>query len=326
MELAYSIAGRSLLIEALDKESASAIRTLFGGWLFTPIPSFIGPPDSSIRIRLGSYSSPIPSDLESFEIANGASCTTDGETFYLTISGSVVVIGSVQPAADIWLYKPWSLDPETQAQIISYGVSAALRRCGVFDVHSGGVVAPDGTTALCIGPSGSGKSTLTLQLLSAGWGYLSDDVILLSDSERGIEARGVRRVFALTQTSLEAAMLASAVMTTAGSTSSKLALVPQDYFPDRLTSSAIPRVLLFLKIVKAGTSSFQKLTEYEAMTRLLKQCPWACYDKPVASNYVGVLGTLVKQSAAFDLFLGADLLENPDFTLNLLNTIIEKTK
>ena len=326
MELAYSIAGRSLLIEALDKKSARAIRTLFGGWLFTPIPSLIGLPDSSIRIRLGSYPSPIPSDLESFEIANGASCSTDGETFYLAISGSVVVIRSVQPVANIWLYKPWSLDPETQAQIISYGVSAALRRCGVFDVHSGGVVAPDGTTALCIGPSGSGKSTLTLQLLSAGWGYLSDDVILLSDSERGIEARGVRRVFALTQTSLEAAMLASPVMTTAGSTSSKLALVPQDYFPDRLTSSSIPGVLLFLKIVKAGTSSFQKLTEYEAMTRLLKQCPWACYDKPVANNYVSVLGTLVKQSTAFDLFLGADLLESPDFALRLLNPIIEKSK
>ncbi|HUE82271.1 MAG TPA: hypothetical protein VMM84_09160 [Pyrinomonadaceae bacterium] len=325
MELAYSIAGRSLLIEALDKESASAIRTLFGGWLFTPIPILIDPPDSSIRIRHGSYPSPIPSDLESFEIANGASCSTDGETFYLAISGSVAVIRSVQPVADIWLYKPSSLDPETQAQIISYGVSAALRRCGVFDVHSGGVVAPDGTTALCIGPSGSGKSTLTLQLLSAGWGYLSDDVILLSGCERGIEARGVRRVFALTQTSLEAAKLASPVMTAPGSTS-KLALAPQDYFPDRLTSSSIPGVLLFLKIVKAGTTSFQKLTEYEAMTRLLKQCPWACYDKPVASNYVGVLGTLVKQSAAFGLFLGADLLENPDFTLNLLNTIIEKSK
>ncbi len=324
MEMAYTIAGRSLQIEALDKESAGAIRALFSGWLFSPIPSLTDSPDSSIRIRHGSYPSPISPELESFDIANGASCSTDGETFYLAISGSVVVIRSTRPVADIWLNKPLSLDSETQAQIISYGVSAALRRCGVFEIHSGGLVAPDGTTALCIGPSGSGKSTITLQLVSAGWGYLSDDVILLSGCERGVEARGVRRVFALTQTSIEAARLASPVMTTVAS-KAKLALAPQDYFPDRLASSSIPEVLLFLRIVKADKSSFQKVTEYEAMTRLLKLCPWACYDKPVAKDYVGVIAALVKQSTAFDLFLGADLLENPDVTLNLLNSIIEKT-
>ena len=63
----------------------------------------------------------------------------------------------------------------------SFAVCAALRRFGIFELHSAGMVHPESEKVLLIiGPSGSGKSTLALQLAMAGWPYLSDDELLLS--------------------------------------------------------------------------------------------------------------------------------------------------
>ena len=66
-------------------------------------------------------------------------------------------------------------------QRTSFAVCAALRRFGMFELHSAGVVHPVSERAFSIiGPSGSGKSTLALHLAIAGWPYLSDDELLLS--------------------------------------------------------------------------------------------------------------------------------------------------
>src|SRR4029078_7881765 len=80
----------------------------------------------------------------------------------------------------------------------SFAVCAALRPLGLFELCAAGVVIPqtrDG--ALIVGPSGSGKSTLTLQLAKAGWGYLSDDELLLSVVGEAVEARRFRSFFAV---------------------------------------------------------------------------------------------------------------------------------
>jgi ABC-type polar amino acid transport system ATPase subunit len=55
------------------------------------------------------------------------------------------------------------------ARVGSFAVCAALRRYGLFDLHSAGVVEPESDSAvLIVGPSGSGKSTLALQLVNSG--------------------------------------------------------------------------------------------------------------------------------------------------------------
>ena len=56
----------------------------------------------------------------------------------------------------------------------------ALRWHGLFHLHAGALVAPDGRGILVAGPAGAGKSTLTLALLEAGCAYLGDDAVFLS--------------------------------------------------------------------------------------------------------------------------------------------------
>jgi hypothetical protein len=52
-------------------------------------------------------------------------------------------------------------------------------------LHGGAVAARDGSCAIAIvGESGAGKSTTTAHLVASGWGYLSDEVVVLGDDLR----------------------------------------------------------------------------------------------------------------------------------------------
>jgi hypothetical protein len=46
----------------------------------------------------------------------------------------------------------------------------------------------------------------------------------------------------------------------------------------------------------------------ESVSRLFRACPWATYDRAVAKNYLSVLSQLGRQSTAFELRAGTDLL------------------
>lgn len=52
-----------------------------------------------------------------------------------------------------------------------------------FQLHAAAVVDPDGRGWLICGPSQSGKTSLTLALMLERWGWLSDEMVMLSESE-----------------------------------------------------------------------------------------------------------------------------------------------
>src|SRR5262249_9668836 len=138
-------------------------------------------------------------DLNYFEVAEGGKCYTDGPDFYLVLGNALVHLQNGSPVIiDVSLRElPRTGDPML-ARATSFAVCAGLRRFGLFDLHSAGVVDPrDGKGVLIVGPSGSGKSTLAVQLATAGWSYLSDDELLLSLVAGTVEARGFRSFFAM---------------------------------------------------------------------------------------------------------------------------------
>src|SRR5207245_2100927 len=64
-------------------------------------------------------------------------------------------------------------------------------------VHAAAVVAPDGDAWLLVGDARSGKSTTCATLAAAGWGYVSDDQVVLAAREDGVEVEGWLRPFHL---------------------------------------------------------------------------------------------------------------------------------
>jgi hypothetical protein len=305
----YTVAGRFLFIEYFDRRLAQLVERLFAGWQLTPLSSPERPPEIEIKFFCNDRSPDIPPDLNQFDIADGGRCYTRGDDYYLEFSNSLMHLQQDAPvSARLWI-KDGIAEAEL-ARVTSFAVCAALRRFGLFDLHSAGVVDPDsGKGVLIVGPSGSGKSTLTSQLARAGWLYLSDDEVLLSMHAGEVEARGFRSFFALR----EAASAGSSV---------KSVFEPAGIFSSGRVSDVVPGWLLFSTISGEKQTRLRKLSQSETMTRLIRACPWATYDTAVAGANLELLSRLARQTTSFDLMAGGDLLE-PGRAAELLTSVFK---
>ena len=288
----YSVAGRLLFIECCNPELRKLVVELFAGWQLTPVSLPGKSPDIQIDFSLGAASPGIARDPDHFEIAEGGKCYTDDSGLFLELGGAAVqVVNGSSVTVQVWFTELPRLGDALFGRAASFAVCAGLRRFGLFDMHSAGVVEPEsGNAVLIVGPSGSGKSTLTLQLVKSGWSYLSDDELLLSLVDGAVEARGFRRFFAVS----EAGAGLKHCFEPAGS---------------KPAAGAFPRALLFTRLNNESRSELSKLTPSETMARLLRACPWATYDKSIANANLELLSTLARQANGFALSAGRDLLD-----------------
>lgn len=294
----YAIAGRLLVVESRVEPLSILIDQLFAGWLLTPVRQIGQPVDLKITFYCDVPAPRIPNNLSHFEIGHAGRCYTNGEGFYVDLCNCRLRISKAESVSvDIWL-EQLPLEPDIDlARAASFAVCAGLRRSGMFELHSAGVVDPvQGVGALFIGPSGSGKSTLTMQLAAAGWKYLSDDQLLLSLDHGKVVARGFRSFFAVAETSAR----------TRGR--SKASFEPATLFPSAYIEDIVPRALFFTSLANASETRVTGLSQIETMMRLLSACPWATYDKATAAENLQMLSQLARQTLAFDLAAGRDLL------------------
>ncbi|HEU0252721.1 MAG TPA: hypothetical protein VFR12_06775 [Pyrinomonadaceae bacterium] len=317
----YAVAGRLLFVESTDLRLGTLIERLFAGWQLTPVTSPANSPDIRITFRCGETLPQIPADLNQFEIAEGGRCYTDGAGYYLALGNSVLQLRNGTPiTVSISLSDVPATEDPLLARVTSFAVCAALRRFGLFELHSASVVHPESEKGvLIIGPSGSGKSTLALQLTLAGWPYLSDDELLLSLVDDLVEARGFRSFFAVTSATASAVGIDKIAEV---SERAKTCFEPDAVFGSSQRTSAVPGALFFVGLSGKETTEVVKLTQAETMTRLIRSCPWATYDTAIASANLNVLSKLARQTSAFDLRAGRDLLE-PNHASELLSRYVE---
>lgn len=320
----YRVAGHFLLVEAPDNWSAGVFAGYFEGLYSTAEGAGTSAnPDAIIRIESALSQPQTPPGFLRFELPGDGSCDTDGATIYIRFGDSLVLLeGDGSACVRVWFDGLREIGSPTLTSVVSYAVSAALRRSGLVELHSGGVCDPaGGKGALIVGASGSGKSTLTLQLAASGWGYLSDDVLLLREGEDRVEAWGLRRDFAVTEETLAASRLPELRDGTgvgAAYNLYKRRLAPAVLFPARHVESCAPSKLLFPVVTGEPISRVEELTRAEAMARLIRMCPWASYDTCAAEGSLRLLAHLSRQCSAHAIYAGRDLLDAP----HLANEII----
>lgn len=304
----YAVAGRLLFVETTDLRLGNLIESLCAGWQLTPVSLPERTPDITISFRCGDVPQ-IPRNLNQFEIAECGQCYTDGDDLYLALGSSLMHLqNGKQVSVKIWLDSVPDPGDALLPRVTSFAICAALRRYGIFEIHSAGIVHPESEKGvLIIGPSGSGKSTLAVQLAKAGWPYLSDDELLLSLVDGEIEARGFRSFFAVS----------------GASGTSKTCFEPDAVFPSQRRPRAVPGLLLFVRLSGEQKSQLHKLTQVETMTRLIRACPWATYDTSIAGANLEALSALARQTSAFNLYAGRDLLE-PGCAADLLSQQLEQ--
>lgn len=308
----YAVAGRLLFIQCFDRHLAARTERLFGGWQLTPVSS--ADPDIKISFSSAGTFPAIPHGLSEFDIADGGHCYIASEQFYLEFPESLLRLDHKNSVrVSVFIREPTDVE---FGRVTSFAVCAALRRCGLFELHAAGVVAPDTSDGvLIVGSSGSGKSTLTLELVKSGWGYLSDDELLLSVAGEEIEARGFRSFFALAPASVAAV----------GPSGFKTCFEPASVFAAPAVTCVVPRFVLFTSISGLKETRLSPLDQAETMARLIRACPWATYDTAVAGPYLQLLSRLARQARGFDLQAGTDLLE-PDRAAHIISRCLSRVK
>ncbi len=317
----YEVAGRCVSTAFADQATQKSITAFLDRWRVSLRRDL---DQSVVEARLTFEIGELPAveaGFEEFDVGDGNIGYATDTAYRLVFSNRALIAADESDAVRIWLREPLGPDDSLLPQLIAHSLSAALRRCGVFELHSGAVLSPDSNAAVLIcGPSGSGKSTLTLQLAAAGWSYLSDDAVLLSVQAGVVKASGVRWFFALTRQTVEESGLPELHGSLEGKAYSQqeISLVPEDFFPAGSIAECRPNVLLFPMITGEPESLTCELTLADSMSRLIRMCPWSCYDRAVARGFLNVLARLVKQSQSYDLFAGFNLLGDAAFTSSFL--------
>jgi hypothetical protein len=319
----YEVAERVLCIEARDEWSAQMITSFFGRHNFNPLSANrVEALDYTVRISCDKPPR-VPPQLETFDIQRGL-CHTDWQNYYLLIDESLILVHAPpSKITEVWIGESaHARHPVAIANLMSYAMQAAMRRVGLYELHAAGVVEPKtGVGTLFIGNSNCGKSTLTVRLVSEGWKYLSDDMLFLSGNNGRVEARGLRRIFSISPDIVEGWKLPRLKDALGGpipSDPAKRQLDPRVMFPQGFVELSVPTVLIFPLITGDYRSHVEKLSQSSAMMKLMTNCAWARYDKTVASEYVEVLASLVRQSVSWALHAGRDIIEEPGYAATLL--------
>lgn len=324
LEKVYEFSGRLISVRAADEKSARVPEEFLKGYHLTKLSATSSRQVSCRLDVLSGNPPPLPPNLHAFDVPHGF-CFGGGGDYFLLVEKSRIDIGPPSRGlVTIWLGETVNeRKPVAITNVMAYALQALLRRCDLYDFHAAGVVEPrTGTCFLFAGPSNSGKSTLTLRLLESGWKYLTDDMVVLDETARGVEARGLRRLFSVSARTLEGCSmprLEEALGAPAASDPTKRRLDPEIVFPDSHAGASVPAVLCFPTLTGDETSRVEPVGKTEAMSLLIKYNPWAGYDVASGRGHLRALGSLVKQSRTVSLLAGRDLLSDPSKAHALLS-------
>jgi hypothetical protein len=322
----YEIADRRLSVETDDEWATRLTEAFFRGLHLSPSLGHVtGPAHLRLKIKT-EPPPPLPTELKRFKVPGGV-CYKNHQSYYLEVNGSRVAVGAKNSKqVEVWLGNTAHARTRTSLiTVMAYAIPAALRRIGLYDLHAAALIEPEsGHCFLFPGKSRSGKTSLSLRLAASGWHYLSDDVVVLSEGEDGVEARGLRRPFQTSDDSLaghELPRLHDAIGITIPNDPEKRRLDPEILFPGQFAASAQSGVLCFPVITGQSESRLEETARADAMMRLIGMSPWSNYDTSSAPEHLRVLSHLVRQCKTFTLHAGRDIFDEHNGASALLSRL-----
>lgn len=324
----WSLGGVSFRIEAADQHAARLTQSACTGFRLGRVLSVTASPGiGTLSVRCAEPSFNVSAG-RFIRAAPGWRCLSDTQKAWFVFAGAVVVIPRSQPLVEILLSshrRPWP--PELLSQIFGCALHALLQPRGLHFLHGAGLIAPNSEVGvLIVGASGSGKSTLSLRLVTSGWRYLTDDLLLVGATPHGsILAHAFRRNFAVSAEILRRCGVQSGeepLQEERGGEKRKRWLDPDTIFIDRYTAQCVPQLLIFPRLTGAPESRVEAMTPADALLALLQETPLVSYDPTITRAQVQTLTRLVAQTRAWRLHAGRDLLEDPDRATQLLSSLL----
>ena len=278
------------------------------------IPQGLGEPDDApTRAMISVRASPVPLRRPAERptlVLGGVAVWVDQDRAVARLRGAAPASGGVLSfgAGRARLQVDPAGTPDAAADLYSMlTVSAALLLAGQGRalVHAAAVVAPDGDAWLLAGDARAGKSTTCATLALGGWGYLSDDQVVLTGRDDGVEVEGWLRPFHLDEDGAgERREVAAA----------ELGL-------ERWRRTARLAGAIFPTVSPAEPTLLTPLSSADALARLVRQTPWLLACRRTAPTVLALL-TRAVASGAFSLRLGRDTYREPEGLAAIVTPLI----
>lgn len=183
--------------------------------------------------------------------------------------------------------------------MLTLSAALLLGRLERTPVHAAAVIAPNGKAFLLSGDARAGKSTTTVNLITAGWDYLSDDQIVLLREGADIGVEGWPRPFHLDEGWEEGV-----------STGRRRTIDSAGLGPGSLRRSAILGGSFFPVVCPDEPTHLVPISAAQAFAGLFRQTPWLLVDRGSADALLPLL-TAAASRPAFRLVLGLDTYRDP---------------
>jgi hypothetical protein len=266
-----------------------------------------GIPPAIIRVRTSAGGpSPNPEREPTLRLVTTAAWL-EPESSRAILRGRAGTEGSVDLAAcDATISIPLerASDPRAAADLfylLTLASALLLVRLGRTMVHAGAFSAPDGRAWLLVGDTHAGKSTTCVNLIRAGWDYLSDDNVVLQRDEATCAplVEGWPRLFHLDEGWGEGV-----------TTGRRDAVRPEDLGTGGWRRTASLAGLIFPHVDAHSESLLQPMVASSAFSGLVRQAPWLLADPASAPPLLDLL----REAAllpAYSLRLGLDTYRDP---------------
>lgn len=242
-----------------------------------------------------------------------------GKSYFVWCGQSVLEVEPARNRATGFLDDDFRhMPPSHQRVFLFLPLLALLARHGLYGIHASGLV-DGGVGYLVAGDSKHGKTTLGLALLKEGWGYLSDDTVLLRAAGRGVEALPFRLGFACdAETAARYPELRAPVDP---GKEGKILLDVAHAYAERRVERCAPGIVMFSEIGAEARSELLGLDPTCAFARLVRHSPFTLQTAAEVQRHAEVLGALVSQAACYRLRLGQDVYREPAAVSRLLREV-----
>ena len=187
--------------------------------------------------------------------------------------------------------------------ILFTGLAPFLRRRGYFLAHAF-AAARSGQAVLLVGPSNSGKTTAGLSLISDGWGYLANDVVLLKLRGDEVYALPTPGTVGLSTQTINLIPGLEAIR----DRMSEGEFIGKKYLPvlEIVSSWTVPapvRTICFPKIDRHQVHQLKKISKAITFARLMESSTDR-WDQAMLEDHVNLLHCLIEQADGYELRVG----------------------
>ncbi len=191
-----------------------------------------------------------------------------------------------------------------------------LKQLHLFNIHTAAVCHND-TGIIFPAHAKSGKSTITINMLNAGFGFLSDDICFVKKNSSKLELLGFPEPIRIWDETIRFFPELAALQKLRGCSHLKKSFRAEQVFPNSICLQASPEFLILPQIIDSPSSQLQPISKTTALVELVPQSLMVA-NKNIVKHHLGILTQLVDTCNCFRLKAGRDMEKIPQLIKDIL--------